>query len=1469
MSVNALANPTSCQTASDGSATITVSSGVAPFTYLWSNGSASEQLSGLTPGTCEVTVTDAVGCQATVTATVAASEQPCPKVKRLQIQSQCSDNTDELRWLIINPNATAIEVEYQIETTGQRTAISALPGEVNLVTSSALGDVLWIYWTDEKGEETGTKRKSSGKRCTCVTDFSLTVTNAACEESTGSIKIAGLQGSGRYQYVWSNGATSKNLNNVPPGLYTLTVTDRGTEEECNVTREATVGVTSPQITLTIEQPLSCDDATDGKIRTKVSGGKSPYTFSWEHGATTRNLSQLAAGEYTLTITDANGCQNSESITLAKPNKACISPLALSSLCSDDEAQLLWQISNPNEVPVSFRYEIVGDPEQTGTLVAAANTSTQLSTSDNKGANLLKITWEDEKQIERSLTQGSSRLRCSCNLAYRLETKAASCEEENGWVKLIITEGSGRYDFLWSTGATTRNIANLPAGTYSVTVTDKGTEEACVLTKEMVMESAAPMVSLSISSALSCDEAQDATVSSTVSGGQAPYSYQWSSGQTTSDISSLSVGSYTLTVNDAKGCEAVQSIEVVAPDVPCRVVSPLNLTSFCDDDLSRRRWRIKNSNDFAVDVTYEVVGASDQTATISAEASGDTYFFTQKISGANTVKIYWADEDGNTQSKVKAASNQQCNCQLTYALIAKDVACDDPNSGGAIQLTINGGSGSYQYQWSNGATTQNLEGVSAGTYSVTVTDRGAQANCVITKEVTITSAGPSVDLTLTNSLSCAEAADGQVSSTVSGGLAPYSYQWSNGQGTADIAALTAGEYTLTVTDAQGCETSQTIEITAPIEPCQAVLPLTVASACDDDPTLRQWTITNPNGFPVDVSYQLEGSTNQATTITVSASANASVSTPQTEGQSIFRISWQDEQDEVATAEAASTDLACTCTLAYTLAPGKIDCDTDQGVITLTVTSGSGNYSYAWSTGATTQNLTDVPAGTYSVTVTDAANPTLNQTASVTIRQDDAPAASVQVSNGTLCGGGSAILTAQGSSGQYLWYPGGQTTASIEVSQPGGYFVTVTNGSCAVTSQTVTIDYQPTSVRIVSSRNSICSGEQVTLTSSVTDGNVWSTGQTSRSIIVDAAGTYSLSIATDCGSLEASATIEVKAEEECRQVCDPVSFPVLPKDEPCDRFSADLVVANAQRKYEGYLRRKQQEFELGYRAHCLDVSENFTMEYEDKEHHRTLYYYDQGGNLVRTVPPEGVKLITDANQLARVKLDRAEGRKYVFTEHELATTYSYNSLNQLVTQDMPDHAQLELKATRDLSASIPAGLTITSTQFSDAQNGYLIASDGTQGYFYTTEDGGENWSSLSKLGLEDLQAVQLVSSTVAYAVGERGTLLKSTDGGESWVLKPIPTRNKLSHVLFLNETEGMVYEEDGTAWYTSDGVESGVWEREDNLKNVLTGTLTGVDGYDDYVLASSKTDQRGYMYLSTDLGETQMLPGRWIKRSSKTG
>lgn len=373
-----------------------------------------------------------------------------------------------------------------------------------------------------------------------------------------------------------------------------------------------------------------------------------------------------------------------------------------------------------------------------------------------------------------------------------------------------------------------------------------------------------------------------------------------------------------------------------------------------------------------------------------------------------------------------------------------------------------------------------------------------------------------------------------------------------------------------------------------------------------------------------------------------------------------------------------------------------------------------------------------------------------------------------------------------------------------------------------------------------------------------GNTWSTGETSRSIIVNKAGTYDLfAQLPGCGALSASIAISLKTPEECGETvdpfCAPIKFPVLTVLDSCQKFSTDLITHNARKKYEAYLRLKRDEFQLNYIQHCMEISENFTMNYEDKEHHYTLYYYDQAGNLVRTVPPAGVVKIDDAASLNQVKADRVAGTKTIFTEHGMATSYTYNSLNQLMTQDMPDHQQLEIKELSDISNGIPDNITVSNSQFSDPLNGYLIGNDGTEGFIYTTDNGGETWSKLSSVGINDLKAVQLVAgSNVAYAIGEKGTLLKSTDDGNNWLLKPMSTLGSLRHLYFFNSLDGLIFESNGKIWETYDGGESLNWVENNSLRAILRGTLTGLAFDSDLIIATSQSGGLGYLYRSIDGG-----------------
>lgn len=294
-------------------------------------------------------------------------------------------------------------------------------------------------------------------------------------------------------------------------------------------------------------------------------------------------------------------------------------------------------------------------------------------------------------------------------------------------------------------------------------------------------------------------------------------------------------------------------------------------------------------------------------------------------------------------------------------------------------------------------------------------------------------------------------------------------------------------------------------------------------------------------------------------------------------------------------------------------------------------------------------------------------------------------------------------------------------------------------------------------------------------------------------------------------------------ELTMLCDIVSVPPpkpVKDPNPCYTQLQQIATTNALIRYSEYLDGVRKEFRENYIKKCLEVYEDFHMSWEDTQHHFTLYYYDQAGNLVRTVPPEGVHRITDEGKLEQVRLDRFNRTHTVFTEHEMATTYKYNSLNQLVSQSSPDVENLNIWKTKGITG-IPSTHVISNTVFSDATHGTAFTKDASgKGHLYVTSNG-STWTELTSIGLNKLNDVQVVSSTVAYAVGDGGMVMETTDGGSQWnVLPAPPTQQPLIACAFSSAGTGHVFDNLGAEWSTTD---AGVtWTPVSNGLGALIGS-----------------------------------------------
>jgi RHS repeat-associated protein len=235
------------------------------------------------------------------------------------------------------------------------------------------------------------------------------------------------------------------------------------------------------------------------------------------------------------------------------------------------------------------------------------------------------------------------------------------------------------------------------------------------------------------------------------------------------------------------------------------------------------------------------------------------------------------------------------------------------------------------------------------------------------------------------------------------------------------------------------------------------------------------------------------------------------------------------------------------------------------------------------------------------------------------------------------------------------------------------------------------------------------------------------------------------------------------------------------DPCTEILTNTAEGNAQNNYNEQVQELTTDFVQKYIAHCMGAVEDFSLTYTEKEHHFMLYYYDQAANLIKTVPPAGVEVLdlnANGNLLKnKIKSDRQFGTHTVTMNHRLATTYLYNSLNQLVAQNMPDQDPMDIFELT-LPNGLVQGLNSTAVQMISSNVGYLTGytdvSNGTnftsqtRGYLYKTENGGANWTRVTNSLGSQLTKVKMLTSTIGFAIGEAGILLRTKDGGTTWDL-----------------------------------------------------------------------------------------------------
>jgi len=397
------------------------------------------------------------------------------------------------------------------------------------------------------------------------------------------------------------------------------------------------------------------------------------------------------------------------------------------------------------------------------LSSTCNSSTKGTIRYVEANNKVQIC-DGEKWVDFApvLTLSLDKINVSCNGG------------SDGSIDISISGGNPPYSYDWSNGYTTQYINGLTSGIHSVVVTDS---KGYTITESITITEPVVLSTTLYGSDVTCNGISNGAVNLTVTGGTDPYTYQWSNSSISEDINNLSAGLYKVTISDANGCTKKDSITISEPTVLSLSITGIDIT--CN-----------GGSDGSVDLT------------VSGGTSSYSYSWSN---GATTEDI--SDLSANTYT-VTVTDNNACSDNisitltqppaLSLVLSGTNLICYGDNDG-AVNLTVTGGTAPYLYSWSNGSTTEDISDLLANDYTVTVTDDNA---CIKTNNITITQPD-SIELTLIRSDEALSYSDGAINLTVNYGIEPYTYNWSNGATTEDISNLSANTYTVTVTDANNC------------------------------------------------------------------------------------------------------------------------------------------------------------------------------------------------------------------------------------------------------------------------------------------------------------------------------------------------------------------------------------------------------------------------------------------------------------------------------------------------------------------------------------------------------------------------------------------------------------------------------------------------------------------------------------------
>ncbi len=752
-------------------------------------------------------------------------------------------------------------------------------------------------------------------------------------------------------YQWNTGATTQSITVASTGTYTVSVTQAG---GCTATNSTTVTVNPNPIPNITGINVICQ----GQSTTFNAGAYS--SFSWSTGATTQNIIPLIAGTYTVTVTDSKGCTGTDTHTLT---------------------------INSNPVPVIAGNFTICSGQNT-TLNAGGYPGVQWST----GATTQTISVGTAGPFTVTVTNGNG---CTGTATQGVTVNPLPTPTITGTTSICqgtnttLDAGAGYSAYQWSTGAAAQTINVSTTTTVTVTVTDaKGCKNSDT---ESVVVNQNPTPNITGINAI-C-QGQNTTFNA-----GAYSSYNWSTGATTQTVSLNTAGNYTVTVTDANGCTGTDNYTLTVYNNPVPVIAG-NFTICSGQNTTL--------NAGGYPGFQWSTGATTQT--ISVGTAGP---FTVTVTNANGCS-------GSTSQAVTV------NALPTPTITGVTSICQGTNT------TLDAGAGYSAYQWSTGAVAQTINVNTSTTVTVTVTDGNGCKNS--DTESVVVNQNPTPNITGINTI-C------QGQNTTFNAGAYSSYNWSTGATTQTVSLNTAGNYTVTVTDANGCTGTDNYSLIVYSNPVPVISGnFTICSG--DNTTL------NAGGY---TGYQWNTG---ATTQTISVGTAGPFTVTVTNGN------------------------GCTGTTSQAVIVNPLPTPNITGVASIcqgqstTLDAGAGYSNYQWSTGAVAQTINVNTTTTVTVTVTDANGCINSDSQNVVVNANPIPSIT---GNTVVCQGINTTLNAGAGYSGYLWSTGA-TSQTLNTGTAGPVTVTVTDGNgCTGTAVTsITVNAVPTAS--ISGIDTICDGQ----------------------------------------------------------------------------------------------------------------------------------------------------------------------------------------------------------------------------------------------------------------------------------------------------------------------------------------------------------------------------------------------------------